>query len=177
MEAVGGPEPDFVSGDNQAIVLVGGSGGGTGGHGGGGGGGVFDSCIEVFDSPTESWLCVDHSQPELAFGYHGSVAMETSIYIFGGFDGNTYYSDTWRYCLDTDSWDSLHSMLRCRSVPNHDVIYKNTPTIYSTTPTIWKPMPLSTKLRLYLKKLRIYLQNHAYYPQNHAFIYKTTPTI
>ena len=77
--------------------------------------GVLDD-LWYLDLDTNIWTYVYKTQPwpEARFG-HATVAINDSMYLFGGYNGVTLFQDCWRLDLLLKTW----SLLTCANPPSN----------------------------------------------------------
>jgi len=73
----------------------------------------------VLDLQTFQWQCLSEKLKSIpsARAFHSSCLNNNSIYIFGGADGETRYSDIWKYQIRVDPPSLM--LLAARSILNH----------------------------------------------------------
>lgn len=70
--------------------------------------------METYDKNVDRWYVTKPSMPS-SRAYHGTVFMDGSIFIIGGFDGNQYLNSVYRFFPDDKTWEERAPMyiMRC----------------------------------------------------------------
>ncbi|XP_064454947.1 kelch-like protein 10 [Ornithodoros turicata] len=66
--------------------------------------------IESYDTKADRWIRVDCIDPEGPRAYHKCVAINTDIYVIGGFNGEDYFSSVRCFNAATKQWRSVTPM-------------------------------------------------------------------
>uniref|UniRef100_A0A8C6S5G7 Kelch like family member 10 n=1 Tax=Neogobius melanostomus TaxID=47308 RepID=A0A8C6S5G7_9GOBI len=67
------------------------------------------NCIETFDNHANGWVGVANDD-ETPRAYHGTVFLNGSVYVIGGFDGRSQFCTTHRYDLARGKWQEVANM-------------------------------------------------------------------
>ncbi|KAI3388453.1 hypothetical protein SNEBB_009634 [Seison nebaliae] len=76
---------------------------------GGWSGGSPTSVVEMYDTRTDKWIRLNHSDSSPR-AYHGSVTLNDKIYIIGGFDGVDYFNSCRKFDPVTKEWSDVAPM-------------------------------------------------------------------
>jgi kelch-like protein 10 len=78
---------------------------------GGWSGGAPTSVVEVYDLRANKWFQLPAASPNFLRAYHGTIVIGTKIYIFGGYDGASFYNSM--HMLDAANLEQGWTTLSC----------------------------------------------------------------